>query len=77
MLITAIGGIIGIILGATLSFIASIILGRIVSLGWQFTFPISAAVLGLAVSGLIGLIFGIYPARQASLKSPIEALRYE
>jgi len=77
IILTALGGIIGIILGAILSFLASLILSKIVALGWSFTFPISAAILGLGVSGFIGLIFGLYPARQASLKSPIEALRYE
>lgn len=77
VLLTAMGGLIGIILGTTFSFFASIILSRLVSLGWQFTFPFIGASAGLGVSALVGLIFGIYPARQASLKSPIEALRYE
>lgn len=77
IILTAIGGIIGVLLGAFLSFMASLVLSRIVSLVWAFVFPVSAAVLGIGVAGLVGLVFGLYPARQASLKSPIEALRYE
>ena len=60
-----------------LSFLISIILTNAVGLDWTFVFPVSAAVLGISVSALIGLVFGLYPARQASQKSPIEALRYE
>ena len=77
VLLTALGGLIGIILGALLALAAALILNQIVSLGWQFAFPVSAAVLGLVVSGLVGLTFGIYPARRAAQKNPIEALRYE
>lgn len=77
IILTAIGGIIGIVLGALFSFGVSVILTRVLAMSWEFVFPIYAAVLGLSVSGAIGLVFGIYPARQASRKSPIEALRYE
>jgi putative ABC transport system permease protein len=74
---TALGGIIGIIFGGVLSFAASLILTNVLDLNWTFTFPVSAAALGLGVSAFVGLVFGLYPARQASLKSPMEALRYE
>ncbi|MBI5413368.1 ABC transporter permease [Candidatus Peregrinibacteria bacterium] len=77
VLLTTVGGIIGITLGTFLSFLVSLILSNAVSTGWEFTFPIYAAILGVCVSGVVGLVFGIYPARQAAMKSPIEALRYE
>jgi putative ABC transport system permease protein len=77
MMLTIIGGIIGIILGASFSFLTAIVLSRFVGLDWNFTFPISGAIIGFSVAAGIGLIFGLYPARQASKKSPIEALRYE
>ena len=77
VLLTAAGGVIGIAFGAALSFAASVILSQVMALGWAYSFPVSAALLGFGISGLIGLVFGLYPARQASLKSPMEALRYE
>ncbi|MBI3671447.1 FtsX-like permease family protein [Candidatus Azambacteria bacterium] len=77
IMLTAFGGIIGIISGAALSLIASYILREFMQLDWVFSFPFSAALLGFGVSALVGLVFGIYPARKASRKSPMEALRYE
>ncbi len=75
--LTATGGIIGISLGAIISFLASLVLSKGFNLDWAFTFPVQAALLGLAVAAFVGLVFGLYPARKASRKSPIEALRYE
>jgi len=77
VILTGFGGVIGIILGAGISFAAAMVLSSTVASGWTFAFPISAAVLGLAVSSGIGLLFGIYPAKRAAAKSPMEALRYE
>ncbi|MEK7635744.1 MAG: ABC transporter permease [Patescibacteria group bacterium] len=77
IILTVSGGIIGILLGVSFSLIASFILSRFVGLNWQFTFPIEGAIIGFVVSALVGLVFGLYPARKASIKNPIEALRYE
>ena len=77
VVLTAAGGIIGIILGTSLSFLTSLALTKFADLNWAFTFPAFAAILGMGVSAFVGLVFGLYPAHQASKKSPIEALRYE
>jgi putative ABC transport system permease protein len=77
VLLTVIGGVIGIILGSSLAFLIALILSHALGINWQFVFPWSGAILGISVSAIIGLVFGGYPARQASKKSPIEALRYE
>ncbi|MDR3558338.1 MAG: ABC transporter permease [Candidatus Pacebacteria bacterium] len=77
VLLTVIGGVVGIILGSGLAYIIAFILSHALTLNWTFVFPWSGAILGITVSAVIGLVFGGYPARQASKKSPIEALRYE
>ena len=77
IILTGVGGIIGILLGASLSFVASLLIRNVFGLSWTFTFPINAAILGIVVSSAIGLIFGLYPARRASNLSPIDALRHE
>ena len=44
---------------------------------WTTVLPWNAIVLSFGVSAAIGVFFGIYPARKASLLDPITALRYE
>jgi putative ABC transport system permease protein len=65
------GGIVGILLGVT----TTQILAR--RFGW--TIPIRPEIIVLAVgfSCLVGVVFGLFPARKASRLDPIEALRYE
>ncbi len=77
IILTGIGGVIGIIFGALVSAITAVVLSRTIAENWSFTFPVLGAFIGVGVSVVVGLIFGIYPAHQASKKSPIEALRYE
>jgi putative ABC transport system permease protein len=77
VILTVIGGLIGIALGGAISFAVSFVLSKVYALNWGFSLPLNAVLLGLGVSSGIGLVFGIYPARQAAKKSPIEALAYE
>ena len=68
----AVGGIVGVLLGATLTgiiYVLPIGLSPTLSTVWVFT--------GFGVSCAIGLVFGIYPAWKAANLDPIEALRYE
>jgi putative ABC transport system permease protein len=77
VMLTLLGGIVGITVGAIFTGLAYLILSNVLVTGWTFEFPLSAVILAVAVSTITGLVFGIYPARQAARKSPIEALRYE
>jgi putative ABC transport system permease protein len=78
VLLTFIGGVIGILFGAAVVGLAYFVITTFFSsLGWVFAFPLSAVLLGLAVSSVAGIAFGIYPARKAGKKNPIDALRYE
>lgn len=74
--ITLTGGILGIIFGVLISYLASVI---ITALGydWKFIITPQSILVATAVTIAIGLIFGMYPARKASKVSPMEALRYE
>jgi len=77
IILTFLGGIIGVAIGFALSIGATYGISSYLNKEWVLSFPVSAAVLGVGMSAAVGLIFGIYPARKASQKSPIEALRYE
>jgi len=75
--LTIVGGIIGVILGVIFSSGGGLVMGRLLGTSWGFYISFKAIGLGLAVTGITGLVFGIYPARKAARLSPIEALRYE
>jgi putative ABC transport system permease protein len=76
VMLTFIGGVIGIALGGVFVTLVYFVVAHFEA-GWVFEFPLSAVLIAVAVSSITGIVFGIYPARQASKKSPIEALRYE
>lgn len=76
VIITLLGGIIGIAGGAAFSFLVATII-KYLGYNWKFIISPIAIVLGIGVSGAVGLIFGIYPARRAARLEPVEALRYE
>ncbi|REJ78428.1 MAG: hypothetical protein DWQ47_02965 [Acidobacteria bacterium] len=71
VVLTGIGGIIGLVIGEILS----ILINTYSPL--PAFIPVWAILLGLIVSAGIGIIFGLYPAWKASSLDPIEALRFE
>lgn len=77
IVLTLTGGLIGIISGALLVSLIYLVLSNVLDTGWTFQLPPAAIVLALGVSSITGLIFGLYPAKKAAKKNPIDALRYE
>jgi len=76
VLITAFGGVVGIIFGVLISYLMALGASAM-GLDWKFVVPIKAFVIALSFSVIFGILFGLYPARKAAKKDPIEALRYE
>lgn len=76
VLLTGVGGIVGIIFGILISYF--IALGaRYAGYDWAFVISPSAIILAVFVSTLTGIVFGLFPAMKAAKLDPINALRYE
>lgn len=71
IVLSLMGGIIGVILGLIISFVGAQLLDT------NFTISMSAIALGVGFSAAVGIIFGWAPARKASALNPIDALRSE
>jgi putative ABC transport system permease protein len=74
---TVLGGILGALGGLALALATSLIAQNYFDFDWPFVIPPMGILIAFSVSVLVGLIFGIYPAKKAAGFSPIEALRYE
>ncbi len=71
VLLCTIGGLIGVTLGTTLLF------GFTAFNDWIFNMPISAMLGSITFSAIVGLFFGVWPARKAAKLDPATSLRYE
>jgi len=72
MMLTFLGGVLGVILSVGISQLLMLLIPSMPA-----AIPTWAVVSGLSVSIGVGLIFGVWPARKASRLDPIECLRYE
>jgi len=71
LVLSLMGGILGIGIGM----VGTLILSSFTK--WPTLFSIESILLAFLFAGSVGVFFGFYPARKASLLNPIEALRYE
>ncbi len=71
VLMSFIGGLAGIILGSGAAVLITVFSG------WSVRVSLSSMVLATVFSLVVGVVFGLWPARQAAQLNPIEALRYE
>ena len=69
--LSLLGGLIGIVVGLAVS----ALIGQLA--GWGFTFNPATVAVAVLFSLLVGVVFGVWPARQAARLDPITALRYE
>lgn len=76
ILLTLIGGGMGLLAGIGFSLLVALIM-QALEYNWSFHVSLSSIVVSLAVSAAIGVVFGVYPARKAAQLNPIDALRYE
>jgi macrolide transport system ATP-binding/permease protein len=71
ILMSFLGGVVGIVLGAGISVLITFFAG------WAVSVSLSSIILATTFSLIVGIVFGLWPAQKASKLDPIEALRYE
>lgn len=76
VVVTFLGGLIGVIVGIILNYIV-FLLASSKGFTWELTLPISALITSLSFAVILGLIFGLFPAKKAAMLEPINALRQE
>ena len=71
VLLCVIGGVIGVIMGTSILYLFASFNE------WPFAMPMSAMIGSITFSAMVGLFFGIWPARKAANLDPATSLRYE
>lgn len=76
VVLTTIGGLVGILGGILISILVAVG-AQAAGYDWDLVISPSSLFVGIFISLLVGIVFGLYPAKKAARLSPIEALKYE
>jgi putative ABC transport system permease protein len=71
VVLSLVGGLIGVVLGIVATKTASFLTE------WPTLVSLGSIIIAFSFAAIIGIFFGLYPAKKASKLDPIEALRYE
>jgi putative ABC transport system permease protein len=71
MMLSIVGGVLGMLLGFTATGVIAVVVG------WPFVLSLYVVLGSVVFSAAVGMFFGFYPAQQASQLDPIASLRYE
>ncbi len=77
VVVTGVGSILGVALGMAVAFSATGLIRYLTEAELYATFRWASVAIAVAAAVLVGLVFGIYPARKAAALSPIDAIRHE
>jgi putative ABC transport system permease protein len=72
VVLSIIGGSLGVLLGWFMAIAGTILVDEL-----NLSVDVDAVVFATSISILIGIVFGLYPAWQASRKNPVDSLRFE
>ena len=71
VLVCLAGGAMGVLLGVGLAVLITLLAG------WETAFSLASVLIAFGTAAAVGLGFGLFPARQAALLDPVEALRFQ
>lgn len=76
VVVTFLGGLVGVIVGVMLNYVV-FILASSKGFTWELSLPFSALFTSLSFAVVLGIVFGLFPAKKAAMLEPINALRQE
>ncbi len=76
VVLTIFGGVLGVLIGISISFLISVV-ANLLGFAWEFDISLFSLILSTGFSTVVGILFGLYPAKKAASLDPMVAIRQE